>query len=149
MRIRAASVLLTAAALAASVSVATASVTASPFELRMYDPARLTKTEVTAADVVRSSARASRRLGGSGSLDFLLTRQGAMRFHTLTLALARRGARLHRSLPLAIEVNGRIRTRPHIDYKAFPDGLSGTSGIEILLPLPLAQMLAKQIRGGS
>jgi hypothetical protein len=72
-----------------------------------------------------------------------------MRFHSLTLALARRGARLHRSLPVAIEINGRIRTRPHIDYKAYPDGLSGTSGIEILLPIPLAQMLAKQIRGGS
>jgi hypothetical protein len=135
--------------LATSVSVAAASVTASPFELRMYDPARLAKIEVTTADVVPSSARASRQPGGSGRLYFRLTRQGAMKFHTLTLALARRGARLHHSLPFAVEINSRVRARPLVDYRAFPDGLNGASGVEIGMPLPLAQMLARQIRRGS
>ena len=88
MSIRPASVVLAVAVLTAAVSVAAASVTADPFALRMYDPARLAKTEVTTADVVRSSARASRQPEGSGRLYFRLTRQGAMKFHTLTLALS-------------------------------------------------------------
>ncbi len=147
MSIRTSSAVLSAAALAVSVSISAAAGAASHFELRVYDPARLAKAEVTSADVIRSSAPAGPQPGGSAYLYFRLTKQGVIRFHALTRALARRGARIHRRLPFAVEINDRVRARPFVDYKAFPDGLDASTGIEIDgLPLTLARMLARQMR---
>jgi hypothetical protein len=120
----------------------------SQVALRIYDPSGQVKTEVTSADVVRSSVRASPGPGGA-VLSFDLTKQGASKFHTLTRALARRGARLHRRQAFAVEIGGKVFSRPWIDYRVNPDGLPGDSGIEIdLSRLAVAQRLAKEILGG-
>jgi hypothetical protein len=80
-------------------------------------------------------------------LHFRLTGQGATKFHALTRGLARRGARLRRNLAVAIEIDGRVRARPFVDYRLYPDGLDGSQGIEVQLPRALARRFAKQIRG--
>jgi len=122
---------------------------ASHVELLIYDPVGRAKSEVRTADVVRSSARASRQPGGSAALYFRLTKIGALKFHSLTRALARRGARLHRSQRFAFEVGGRVYARPLIDYRAYPNGLDGRSGIQVDgLKLATAQRLAREIRQG-
>lgn len=143
---------LTAAALLVlSISLATSAGRAGTkqYELRIYDPTRQVKTEVTSAEVVRSSVRASRGPAGSGILDFALTKPGASRFLSLTRALARRGARLHRNQSFALAIGGRVFSRPFVDYRRFPGGLPGNAGIEVQLPrLAAAQKLAKEIRGG-
>jgi preprotein translocase subunit SecD len=115
----------------------------------MYDPAGQSKWAVGTADVVRSSARASRQPGGFATLSFRLTNNGAMKFHNLTRALARRGARLHRAQRFAFEVDGRVVSLPSIDYRAFPNGLDGRSGIQVEgLKFATAQRLARGIRQG-
>jgi hypothetical protein len=122
---------------------------ASPYELRVYDPSGRERTAVTGADVVHSSVRVVGQAGRTAALFFDLTKTGAARFHVLTRALARRGARLHRPQHFAVEVGGRIYVRPWVDYRLFPDGLPGDSGIEMGgMPLVTARRLARLIREG-
>lgn len=119
----------------------------SRYELRVYDPTGRERTEITTADVVHSSVRVVRQSGRTASLFFYLTKTGAARFHILTRALARRGARLHRHQHFAVEVGGRVYVRPWVDYLTFPDGLPGDSGIEMDgVPLATARRLARLIR---
>lgn len=133
----------------AAVAAPSAGSVASGVDLRIYDPLGQARWEVRTADVVRSSAYASRRPGGSAALYFRLTKYGALKFHRLTRALARRGVRLHRSQPFALKVDGRVYARPLVDYRAFPDGLDGRSGIQVEgLKLATAQRLAREIRRG-
>ena len=120
----------------------------SPVELRMYDPAGQVRSEVTLADVVRSSARATLARGVAPSLDFRLTNRGILRCDSLTRALARRGARLGLNQAVALEINGRVYARPTVDYRLYPDGLDCSSGIEVALKLKTAQRLASEIRHG-
>jgi hypothetical protein len=122
----------------------------SDMGLRMYDPAGRIKWEVRTADIVRLSARATRQPGGSVVLYFRLTKPGASKFHKLTRALAHRGAELRRAQRFALEVAGRVVSRPLIDYHAFPDGFDvERSGIQIEgMKLATAQRLARQIRQG-
>jgi len=77
-------------------------------------------------------------------------RPGASKFQKLTRALARRGAELRRPQSFALEVNGRVVSRPLVDYHAFPNGFDvGRSGIQIEgMKLATAQRLARQIRRG-
>jgi len=116
-------------------------------ELRIYDPTGRANLEVTIADVVRSSARASRQPDGSAALSFSFTSEGAGKFHRLTRSLARRGAEVHRPQRVAIEIDG-LRHTSVIDYRAFPNGFDGGAGVQLLvLRLPDAQRLAADIRG--
>jgi hypothetical protein len=113
----------------------------------LYDPTGGVSTEVTRADVVLSSVRAVRQPGGQAALYLRLTPRGASRLHSLTRALAHRGARLHRQQSFAVRIGGRVRARTRVDYRAFPQGLDGNSGLEILTArLAVIQQLAKEIR---
>ncbi len=133
----------------AAVLVPSACGTASHLTLRIYDPTGQAKSEVTTADVVRSSARASREHGGSAVLFFRLMNEGSSKFHSLTRALARRGARIRRRQPFAFEIDGRVYARPLIDYRAYPDGLDGRPGLQMEgLRLETAQLVARHIREG-
>ena len=119
------------------------------FRFRIYDPLGHIKTEVTASDVLRRSARASRTPDGSWSLTFRLTDEGEAEFHRLTRALAKRGARLHRPQRFRIEMNGTVFSRSTIDYRIFPDGFGVETGMWFhgLRPAT-AQRLAQQMRNG-
>jgi hypothetical protein len=133
--------------------VTIASAAASPsatsaVRLRIYDPAGQSKVVVTIADVVRSSIRATRQPDGSGVVSFRLTGSGAGKFHRLTLALAQRGSRLHRSQHLAMQI-GAFMSKPLIDYRASPDGLDGRDPNLLLVPkFSMAQRMARIMRGG-
>jgi len=119
------------------------------FGFRIYDPTGRVSTEVTGADLVRSSVRAVHQPGGAATLYLRLTKAGAAKFHSLTRALARRGAQLHRHQSFAVEIGGHVYARPWVDYRADPDGMDGSSGLEMVsVPLAVAQRLAREIRGG-
>jgi hypothetical protein len=139
---------LLAVLISSAVSVTSARSDVSRVDLRIYDSAMQSRWEVRTADVVRSSAYASRVAGDSASLYFRLTASGAVKFRRLTRDLARRGARLRRAQRFVLKIDGRVYARPRVDYRAFPDGLDGRPGIEIQgLSLSTAQRLAGRIRG--
>src|SRR5919197_1670330 len=101
----------------------------SEFQFRIYDPLGHIKTEVTSSDVVRSSARAAPTQDGSWSFTFRLTDEGEAEFRSLTRALAKRGARLHRPLRIRMEMNGTVLSRSSIEYRIFPDGYGVETGM--------------------
>jgi hypothetical protein len=139
---------LLAVLIGSAVAVTPARSVSSRVDLRIYDPAMQSRWEVRTADVVRSSAHASRGLGGSASLYLRLTASGAVKFRRLTRDLARRGARLRRAQRFVLKIDGRVYARPLVDYHAFPDGVDGRPGIQIEgMPLSTAQRLARRIRG--
>jgi hypothetical protein len=120
----------------------------SHVEFRVYDPTGVARTEATGSDVVRSSVHAL-RVSGSVTLYVGLTQTGASKFQTLTRALARRGARLHRPQSFAVAIGGHVYWRPSVDYELFPNGLPGNNGLDLqVLRLAVAQRLAKLIRSG-
>jgi hypothetical protein len=115
--------------------------------LYIYDARRLNSVVVTPSDVVRSSIHVAR---GSGhpALAGQFTRIGASKFCRLTLALAQRGRRLHRPQHFVVQVNGAVYARPYLDYRAFPSGLCGTPGFEVVGTDPaLVAKLARKLRG--
>jgi preprotein translocase subunit SecD len=137
---------------AACVFVLTAaSVTTARVHLRIYDADGHAKPELTLADIVRSSVRADFDPSSRQAvLFFAFTKPGDRKFHLLTRALARRGARLHRYQHFAFAVNGHVYTRPFIDYKAYPNGFAtGSVGVSMSLPsVKVARRLAGLIRSG-
>lgn len=115
---------------------------------RIYDPSGKTKVVVTITDVVRSSIRANRDPGGGGTLAIPLTPRGRAKFHRLTLALAQRGARLHRSQRLAMKIGGSVR-KALIDYQAEPEGIPASTPLLITgLRFSTAQRFARLLRAG-
>jgi hypothetical protein len=138
-------------AVLALVSAAVATGGSRGFEMRIFDPARSAQPVITADEVIRSSARAVHDPTDieHTALYFRLTPQGVVAFRALTRELARRGARANRPLAFAVEINGRIRARPTIDYHFFANGIDATQGIQVSgLTAAVARTLAKQIRGG-
>jgi preprotein translocase subunit SecD len=79
-----------------------------------------------------------------------LTQRGVNRFKRLMLALVQAGALHHRPFHFFVAVNGRVLTRPYIDYRLNPTGLDASSGIEIdgLRSPRAAQDLAMQLAPG-
>ena len=115
--------------------------------LRIYDPTDQTPSEVTIRDVVSSSVRAARDPGGAGVLYFRLTDAGVRNCHALMRALARRGAREQRPQRFAIVVDGRVRSRPFVDYRVNPNGVDCGAGLELTgLQPDVARRLAKLLR---
>jgi preprotein translocase subunit SecD len=83
---------------------------------------------------------------GNAAVFFRLTAEGASKFQTLTRALAHRGAKVHRNEHLAIQL-GDFVSRPNIDYRLSPNGLSPKQGIEVLgMTISHARRLAREIR---
>lgn len=119
-------------------------------EIRIYDPTGRVRTQLNASDIVRSSARALRGVGGSGAwLYFAFTKTGDAKFRALIRALSHRGGVLHRQQYLAFAIDGHVYSRGRIDDKEFPNGLVGDSGFELQdLSLTLARRLAGLIRAG-
>ena len=118
------------------------------FEFRIYDPAGTVATEITTADIVRSSAGLMQLENVRAMVYVDFTDSGTSRFCRLTRALAHRGRTLRKSQPIAIEVNGRERSRSMIDHVANPEGFCAAPGIRIDdLPLVEADVLVKAIRG--
>ncbi|MDP9223460.1 MAG: hypothetical protein M3P18_06315 [Actinomycetota bacterium] len=119
------------------------------FRFRIYDASGQAKPGVTAAGVLRNSARASQTPDGSWSFYFRLTDKGEAEFHRLTRSLAKRGARLHRVQRMTVEMNGTVLARAGIDYKVQPDGFDGRTGLEFpgLRPAT-ARRFAQQMRSG-
>jgi hypothetical protein len=113
--------------------------------MRFFDPTGIETTQLTKADVVRSSIRGVPE-SGHAALVGAFTKTGAAKFCALTRQLARRGSRLHQTQYLAFEVAGRIYAKPAIDYKLFPNGVCGSPGFEVVMPLNVARRLALLIR---
>jgi hypothetical protein len=83
---------------------------------------------------------------GNAAVFFRLTAEGAVKFQTLTRALVHRGAKVHRNQNLAIQL-GDFVSRPNIDYRLSPNGLSPDPGIEVLgMTISHARRLAREIR---
>jgi hypothetical protein len=111
--------------------------------MRIYDPTGHVTGEVTEVDVIPSSVETWR--GTSVNLE--LTARGRRRFLRLTRGLAHRGAKLHRVQHFAIEIGGRVYSRPFIDYRVWPDGLDATPGVELSnVPPKIARRLADELR---
>jgi len=137
------SVLAVAAAISAA---ACSSSNHSSAGIRIFDPAGRIHKDVRSKDV--SSATVISVSGQSG-VALVLTRSGAKGFHELTRRLAERGARLHRNTHFAFAVDGRVYATPYVDYRLYPQGLDGSSGIEVAnLPASVAQEVAREIRKG-
>jgi hypothetical protein len=113
----------------------------------MFDPSGHSKSVVTEADVVRSSVRRGVDSVGANYVTFLLTREGARHFHRLTRDLAQRGKRVGVQQRFVFEVSRHVYSKIGIDYRAYPQGLNGGSGVQIVLPRKEAVRLARQLGG--
>jgi hypothetical protein len=117
-------------------------------EFRLYDPKGKVDTQITTADIDRSSAGVLplENLRASVYVDF--TDSGTSKFCRLTRSLAHRGRTLHKPQAFVVEVSGRERKRITIDYVASPNGFCAAPGIQISgLPLVEAHILLEVIRG--
>jgi preprotein translocase subunit SecD len=105
---------------------------------------------MTIADVARDTAKVDTAPTGEPVVLLSFTAEGTAKFERLTRAVAHRGAKAGRPFHVLIEVDGRALTRPYIDYRLNPDGISGQSGIEItgFSSRGAAERLARRLRGG-
>ncbi len=116
-------------------------------QVRIYDPSGQVKDEVTMGDIVPSSVEVSGAFE-NWALSFRFTPDGARKLHLLTRALAERGAQAQSPQAFAFAVDGHVYARPTVDYRNSPDGLSGSSGLDVLgLRCNVAQRLAVEMRG--
>jgi preprotein translocase subunit SecD len=60
-----------------------------------------------------------------------LTPSGQKKFRVLTADVARAGRRRHRPAHILISVNGKLISRPYIDYHVFPNGVPADNGIQM------------------
>lgn len=125
--------------------------TPKTLELRIYDGSDAGTPPLTAADIIRSSARTEPGdTAESSLLSFRLSRRGVRRFHDLTRRLARRGRRTHHPQRFVLEINHKVYARPSVDYRVFPDGLDASQGLQVAgLRQSIARRLAAEIRGDS
>jgi hypothetical protein len=100
-------------------------------EIRIYATSVAQQTDITSEDLVPRATRVERGPGTSGILSLRLNRSGISKFHELTRELARRGAQIGRPLRFIFEFDGRVYARPGLDYREFPDGISGNPELEI------------------
>jgi preprotein translocase subunit SecD len=104
---------------------------------------------VRTADV--ASARAARdEQTGEPIVLVTFTPTGSARCHDLLRAVAHAGARAGRPYHIAIRVDGRVVTRPYVDYHLLPEGGTCNQGVEIngLPSSTAAKELATKLRGG-
>ncbi|MFL6011793.1 MAG: SecDF P1 head subdomain-containing protein [Gaiellaceae bacterium] len=101
------------------------------------------------ADVARESVRAtSDPATGQPVVTFRLTPEGETKFARLTRALARRGAAVGRPFHLVIAVDGRVISRPYVDYGRNPQGIPGDNGVQLgTATIVDARRVAKALRG--
>lgn len=119
--------------------------------------------EMTGADVLRGRTRADIDPNTGESIVLMqFTRHGAGVFLRVTKAAARRGKALwirahRRGAPqnyfqsFAMVLDGRILSNPTVDFQAYPNGVTGTNGVELTgLPNQAnAMQLAVLIKSGA
>jgi preprotein translocase subunit SecD len=136
---------LASAILAALVGASTAPA-ATPTGLRIYAIGDKSAPVLTGADIIRSSVTVGTSRGHP-AVALKFTKTGGLKFHQLTLSLARLGARTHRVEYFAFAVNGKVYFRPALDYRKTPAGLS-SAPLAIQLPtMATARKFAALIRG--
>jgi len=62
-----------------------------------------------------------------------LTPDGRRKFHALTMHVADAGRRRQRPLHILLAVDGKVLSRPYVDYHLFPTGLPAQNGIQVNL----------------
>src|ERR687891_419992 len=82
------------------------------FDFRVYDPVGRISTEVTSANIARSSARAVPQGEGSAIVSVSFTPAGVSKFCRLTRELAQRGAATGERQQLVVEVNEDVWAKP-------------------------------------
>jgi hypothetical protein len=117
-------------------------------EFRLYDPKGKVGTQITTADIVRESAGLLPLENVRATVYVDFTDSGTSKFCRLTRSLAHRGRTLRKLQSFAVEIGGRVRKRPTIDYVANPNGFCAAPGFQIDdLPLVEAHILLEVIRG--
>ena len=104
---------------------------------------------LTEDDVVTERAQALvADVTGQAAVTLDLTDDGANAFHDFTRELVRIGRERASPQHIAIVVGGEIVSWPSIDYQQYPDGLTGDTGVQVIVAtLEDAQRLAREIRG--
>lgn len=144
--IRTVAVLAGSLVVAASACERTSETTESDF--RIYDPTGKVDTQITTADIDRSSAGLLPLENVRAAVYVDFTDSGTSKFCRLTRSLAHRGRTLRKPQSFVVEISGRERRRPTIDYVANPNGFCAAPGIQIDgLPLVEAHILVEAIRG--
>jgi SecD/SecF fusion protein len=93
---------------------------------------------------------------GQPDVEFGFTGQGASAFQSVTAQIARRGELVsgfgqQLNQHFAVALDTQLITVPQIDYKQYPDGISGGNGADITggFTITSAQNLAQQLRLGA
>jgi preprotein translocase subunit SecD len=87
---------------------------------------------LTSADLDRKSVRAVRDPAtGQPLLYFSFTASGKRRFALLTRELAERGKARGRPQHLLVVIDDRVYASPSIDFRRFPAGLPGDTGVQM------------------
>jgi preprotein translocase subunit SecD len=115
------------------------------FVIRIYDPATSNSSSITVSDVIVSQTQAY-RTGRRANLRLQLTQKGQRKFSELTRRLARRGAKRHQLQHFVFEFDGRVYSKPVIDYRLFPNGLTNSTLVLANLDLKLARRIVTRIR---
>ena len=113
----------------------------------MQDHPGLTGRDIT------SASQSFDQAGGSQEpiVTMQFTEQGAQKFQDVTRGLAQRGA-LRKSLQsFAIVLDGNIISTPTVDYRQYPNGISGSNGAQISgsFTTDTARTLADQLNSGA
>jgi hypothetical protein len=117
-------------------------------EFRIYDPTGKVDTQITTADIDRDSAGLLPLENVRAAVYVDFNDSGTSKFCRLTRSLAHRGRTLRKLQSFVVEISGRKRRRPTIDYEANPNGFCRAPGIQIDgLPLVEAHILVDAIRG--
>ena len=117
-------------------------------EFRLYDPTGQVDTQITTADIDRSSAGLSPLENVRAAVYVNFQNSGTSKFCRLTRSLAHRGRTLGKPQSFVVEISGRERSRETIEYEANPNGFCFAPGIQINdLPLVEAHILVEAIRG--
>ena len=115
----------------------------------MQDKPGLTGSDITQASQSFDSSR------GQGNQEPIVTMQftdkGQREFQDVTRALAQRGALRNNLQSFAIVLDGRIISTPTIDYRQYPNGISGGNGAQISggFSTDEARTLADQLNSGA
>ncbi len=115
----------------------------------MQDKPALTGRDITSS----SQSFDSGSQGGNQEpiVTMQFTDRGAQAFHDVTRDLAQRGALRQQLQSFAIVLDGTIISNPTVDYKQYPDGISGNNGAQISgnFTTDEARTLADQLNSGA
>lgn len=113
----------------------------------MQDHPGLTGRDIT------SAAQSFDQAGGGQEpiVTMQFTEEGAQQFQDVTRGLAQRGALRNGLQSFAIVLDGKIISTPTVDFKQYPNGISGSNGAQISgsFTTETARTLADQLNSGA